>query len=106
MLSNLDWTAVTTALISSAALITVALIPKREVKRLREENTDQHNLNSDLAEKNREILERFEKEADYDRKSILKAVNAVEKKVEKVDDRVERIDGRLGKHIEWHLDQE
>lgn len=102
----IDWTSIIVALISATGLVVIALLPKKEVKKLREENTVQHQVNKSVAEETHKILERFEADADYDRKSILKAVTAVERKVERVDDRVEKIDDRLGNHIEWHLDKD
>lgn len=102
---TVEWSTIITAAISSGALIVVALLPRKEVKKLRSENTDQHEVNKRVAERTHQILERFETEADHDRKSILKAVTAVERKVEKVDGKVDNIGDRLSHHIDWHLQQ-
>lgn len=104
-MSSVDVATIVSAFISTLGLVVVALIPKREVRKLRAENTDQHLVNKQAAEDTRVVLERFEAAAEYDRKSILKAVTAVERKVEKVDSQVDGIDQRLSHHIDWHLDR-
>lgn len=105
-MQSVDIATVISAAISGVVVVVVALIPKKEVKRLRSENSDQHLVNKAVADDIKNIVSRFEADAEYDRKSILKAVTAVERKVENVDTRVERIDNRLGNHIEWHLDRD